>query len=299
MSRPWLRALPNGKPISALGFGVSSLMAKVNFNADRAQELLETAAARGINHFDTSPSYGVGHGETRLARFLADRDPARLVISTKVGSNLIGDRVVRGFDRDTIARSFDASMRRLGVAHVDILYLHGPTEADLADPVFRFFNEQKAAGRITYAGVNSFTPAVLDRCVASPIDAVMLQYNAGDFSQAAQMRALHAAGKIVISGTALARATYDWRAFVPRDWSRAWYLARMLRHDPLFLVKGRRLGARLSRVGPPHATAVRFVTAQPEITSNLFGTTNPAHVAANAAAGHTPLDPADHARLAA
>ena len=295
---PWLRHLPNGKAISALGFGCSSMWAKPGFDAAQAQSVLATSLAEGVNHFDTSPSYGAGHGEARLAAFLRDRDPKPLVLSTKVGSNLIDGGVFRGFGGDLIRRSFDASLARLGLDHVDILYLHGPSEADLSDTVLRFFEEQKAAGRISYAGVNSFDAPVLARCAALPIDAVMLQYNVGDFRLAESMRLLHASGRIVISGTALARAQFDWRTFVPRDAASAWYLARMLRHDPRFLQKGRRLAQRLAKIDDlPHATAIRFVVGEPQILSNLFGTTKADHAAANARAGHRPLGPAERRLL--
>ena len=296
--RGWLRRLPNGKSISALGFGVSSLMAKPSFDADRAHAVLDAALAGGINHFDTSPSYGFGNGELRLARMLANHDPATLVVSTKVGSNRVDSRIERGFTLDLVRRSFDASLARLGRDHVDILYLHGPEEQDLNDGVFRFFEDQKAAGRITYSGVNSFDARVLDRRAASPVDSVMLQYNVGDFRSAGSMARLNDAGKIVISGTALARAVYDWRTFVPRDLGSFWYLLRMARSDPAFLFAGRRLARRLDAIGPDrHATAIGFVVGEPGIVSNLFGTASPAHAAANARAGHVPLGAAARAML--
>ncbi len=65
-----MKALPNGKPVSALGFGCSSIWAKPSFSEQAARTILEVAVESGINHFDTSPSYGSGEGERRLADFL-------------------------------------------------------------------------------------------------------------------------------------------------------------------------------------------------------------------------------------
>src|SRR5690606_12978241 len=133
------------------------------------------------------------------------------------------------------------SLRRLGRDHVDILYLHGPSIADFNDDVFAFLADLKARGFASYVGANTFDPATLDAVADTPIDAVMLQYNVGDFRNAEQIDRLHAAGKIVISGTALARAKFDLSTFVPRDRASLWYLLRMLRREPSFLWTGYRL----------------------------------------------------------
>lgn len=282
----WERRLPNGKPISALGFGCSSIWAKPSFDADDAHRILEAALAEGINHFDTSPSYGPATGETRLGDFLRDKDSADLVISTKVGTNLIDARIVRSFDPEVMRHSFQGSLERLGTDRVDILYLHGPGVADLEQPVFDFFEALKREGRITYSGVNSFDPAVLDRVTVTPIDAVMLQYNVADHSLAPQLKRLAAAGKIVISGTAVARAKFDLRTFIPRDRTSLWYLARMVRKEPMFWLSALALARRLCAIDrDPYAAAIRFVTAEPLIVSNLFGSSRLENVVANARAG--------------
>jgi aryl-alcohol dehydrogenase-like predicted oxidoreductase len=300
-SGDWMRHLPNGKAISALGFGCSSVWAKPGYDEVEAQALLTALVEEGVNHFDTGPSYGEGTGETRLGRFLAGRGGAGdLVVSTKVGTNLVDGRVTRGFDRDLIERSFAGSLERLGVGHVDILYLHGPMLEDLVDgaPVFDFFAAQKAAGRITYSGVNSFVPEVLERVAATPIDGAMLQYNAGDFRNARALSVLTDAGKFVTSATVLSRAKFDLRTFLPRDRASLWYLLRMLRKEPDFIWSGLRLRRRLRATGlEPTEAAIRFVTSHPLILSSLFGTSKIAHARANARAGHGTLDPAKRARL--
>src|SRR5690606_21169633 len=181
----WLRTLPNGKPISSLGFGCSSVWASPSFDESRSQELLAALVEEGVNHFDTSPSYGVA--ERRLGRFLRGKDGSSLVVSTKVGTNLVGGRIVRSFDPAIMEASFHDSLRRLGRDHVDILYLHGPSIADFNDDVFAFLADLKARGFASYVGANTFDPATLDAVADTPIDAVMLQYNVGDFRNAEQI----------------------------------------------------------------------------------------------------------------
>lgn len=290
----WWRNLPDGKRVSALGFGCSSLWAKPDFDEDRAQQVLTAAAAGGINHFDTAPSYGAGHGERRLGLFLKGRDPDTTVVSTKVGTNLVDGQVVRGFDRALIERSFADSLRRLGVERVDILYLHGPQPGDLTDDLFRFVEEQKATGRIGLAGMESQTPALFEHIFDAPIEVAMPHYNVGDPSTGPLIERLAAAGKLVISGTTMAQGKFDLRTFLPTSRRSLWYLLRMAKNDPLFWLHGPALARRLARLErSPHDAAIGFVIGNPAITSGLFGSTSPAHVSANANAGHAPLNAAD------
>lgn len=287
VQREWLRRLPNGKAISALGFGCASVWAKPFFDDDIALRIAAAGVEAGLNHFDTGPSYGPANGERRLGMFLKNRDPSKLVIATKVGSNFIDGQVARGFGRDLMERSLKDSMVRLGVDHVDILYLHGPAIEDLNDEVFGFFERLKTQGRITYAAVNSFTPAVLDAVASSPIDAVMLQYNATDLTAQPQIDTLSAAGKMVFSGTALGRAKFAYSTFLPRSRAHAWYLARILRYNPEFLWRGPALARRLSATGKPATeAALQFAKGHPKILSNLFGTSSVRHMVENVRAGH-------------
>lgn len=80
--------LPNGTPVSKIGFGCSSLWARRTMPDAEAMSIIETAFAGGINHFDTSPSYG--EGERRLGGLIGALERKDLVISTKVGTGRDG-----------------------------------------------------------------------------------------------------------------------------------------------------------------------------------------------------------------
>lgn len=286
----WRRRLPNGKEITSLGFGCSSIWAKEAFGDQQALSLLTVLAEEGLNHLDTAPSYGDGVGETRLGMFMNRRDVSQFVISTKVGTNLINGSKVRSFKKQLLEISFEASLRRFGLDHVDILYLHGPSIEDLNDDVFLFFEEQKRKGRITYSGANTFEPATLEAIADTPIDAVMLQFNVGDLNNASQIELLHEAGKIIISGTAMARGRFSTKTFFPKDKVALWYLLRMLRDEPLGLISGTNLARRLRSTGKsPAEAAIQFATGHPKILSHLFGTSNIDHARANVRAGHGSL----------
>ncbi len=73
--------------------------------------LLDHALERGVTHFDTASAYGGGASETILGKWLASRKPANITIATKI---------LPSYDRIDITDS----LRRLGVDHIDLLYLH-------------------------------------------------------------------------------------------------------------------------------------------------------------------------------
>ena len=78
----------------------------------------------GINFFDTADVYGVGHNEELVGKALKKfRD--RVLIATKFGNQVLpdGKRAING--RPEYVRSAcDASLKRLGVDHIDLYYQH-------------------------------------------------------------------------------------------------------------------------------------------------------------------------------
>lgn len=113
---------------------------------DVATDAVDAAWEGGIRSFDTAPHYGLGLSERRLGRALAGRPRDEYVLSTKVGRLLVPspesahERDPGGFDvpaatrrawdfsRDGVLRSVEASLGRLGLDRIDILYLHDPDD---------------------------------------------------------------------------------------------------------------------------------------------------------------------------
>ncbi len=95
-------------------FGAAALS---RMRQERADELLATLDAFGVNHIDVAASYG--DAELRLAPWLATRR-ADFFVATKTG-----ERDGRGA-RESLERSLD----RLGVDSVDLIQLHNLVEED-------------------------------------------------------------------------------------------------------------------------------------------------------------------------
>ena len=114
-----------GLNISEIAFGTGGTAGlMINGTRDEQQAAVKRAIELGINYFDESPDYGDGVSESNLGEILRDLG-ATPVITTKVE--------VRAENLDDIAghveRSVDASLRRLGVDHVDVIQIHnGPVK---------------------------------------------------------------------------------------------------------------------------------------------------------------------------
>lgn len=127
--------------LSELGFGAASLGNLYRPVSDHgARAALDAALEAGMRYIDTAPYYGLGLSERRVGD--AVRDQTGTTLSTKVGRLLVPDRDVNddrnrygfrsalpfrpifNYSRDAILRSWEASQQRLGLARIDILYVH-------------------------------------------------------------------------------------------------------------------------------------------------------------------------------
>lgn len=178
-----LIALPrSGLKLTALGMGcavIGGLYRPVD-EAD-ARAALDEAWALGLRYFDTAPYYGSTLSEHRLGAALRDQPRDAYVISTKVGRLMKADASVRPGDNgwaaplpfrpvydysyDAILRSHEDSLQRLGVAHIDILFVHDigrVTHGELhqhywqqltAGGGFRALDELRSSGQVAAIGL--------------------------------------------------------------------------------------------------------------------------------------------------
>ena len=128
--------------LTALGFGGAPLgnMLKA-LPEPQAQATLDAAYELGIRYFDTAPLYGLGLSEERFGAAFQRFGRAGTVLSTKIGrvlreprdrhddpSGIFVDVPRRSFDfdysYDGVMRSYEQSLQRLGVARIDMLFIH-------------------------------------------------------------------------------------------------------------------------------------------------------------------------------
>jgi D-threo-aldose 1-dehydrogenase len=134
-------------PSHPIGFGGASVGNLRRATTDvESREAIDRAWQRGIRYFDTAPHYGLGLSEARLGAALAPRDRHDYVLSTKVGRllkprpeplsrdddgfDVPGDLMrVWDFSLSGVRDSLEQSLGRLGVDHIDILFVHDPDQA--------------------------------------------------------------------------------------------------------------------------------------------------------------------------
>jgi D-threo-aldose 1-dehydrogenase len=126
--------------VTALGLGTATLgSARIPVSRETAEEIVRAAWVGGVRYVDTAPFYGVGQAERAVGDALRDRPRQDWVLSTKVGRLLrpmpqspatlerrhpLPFDVVYDYSHDAIMRSFEDSLQRLGLARIDILYVH-------------------------------------------------------------------------------------------------------------------------------------------------------------------------------
>jgi len=130
--------------LPTFGFGGADLGGRVRaFSEAEAEETLRSAWELGVRYFDTAPWYGLGASEHRVGHLLRERARDEFVVSTKVGRVLRPDSqrpapgspeslwhsalpygVAFDYSYDGIMRSYEDSLQRLGLARVDVLFVH-------------------------------------------------------------------------------------------------------------------------------------------------------------------------------
>ena len=117
----------------------------------------------GVNFFDTAEGYGNGHSEEVLGRALEGRrDEA--VIATKVSQ--------RHLQGDLLARSCDASLRRLRTDCIDLYQIHWPNHAIPFAETAALLETLREAGKIRHWGVSNYGRQDLSEALESGHPAV-------------------------------------------------------------------------------------------------------------------------------
>jgi len=101
----------------------------------------------GITMWDTAPSYGNGMSETIVGKALVGRRD-KVVVATKVAWGHAMPEMVE--------ESCDASLRRLGTDHIDLLQIHWPSDEEPNELTIAGVARLVKAGKVRYAAVSNF-----------------------------------------------------------------------------------------------------------------------------------------------
>lgn len=150
----------SGVRVSTLCLGTMNFGPRTSPND--AFEILNQATEAGINFIDTADQYGghlgVGTTETLLGEWLQEAPSRRqqLVLATKVHEPMSDDVNDRGLSARHIQNACDASLRRLGVEHIDLYQMHHIDRSVPVDEIWLAMDRLIAQGKITYVGSSNF-----------------------------------------------------------------------------------------------------------------------------------------------
>ena len=176
--------------VTALGLGTATMGgSRIPITQEQGQAIVTAAWDAGIRYVDTAPFYGVGAAEHRVGDALRGKPRDEWVLSTKVGRLLrpktdtvpsadgrlspMPFNVVYDYGYDGIMRSVEDSYQRLGLARIDILYVHdigvyqhGPELnaqylKQLRDSGYKALRQLRDSGAVSAIGIGVNEKAVL------------------------------------------------------------------------------------------------------------------------------------------
>jgi aryl-alcohol dehydrogenase-like predicted oxidoreductase len=167
--------------VSALGLGCMGMSYGYGPAADTKAmiALIRSAVERGVTFFDTAEAYGPFTNEELVGEALAPvRD--RVVIATKFGFGINPDGTRYGLDSrpDHIRQVAEASLRRLKVETIDLLYQHRVDPNVPIEDVAGTVKGLIAEGKVKHWGLSEAGAQTIRRAHAvQPLAAIQSEYS--------------------------------------------------------------------------------------------------------------------------
>jgi len=147
----------SGLRVSAVSFGAWVTFGN-QLDEDRAHACMRTAFEAGVNFFDNAEAYAYGEAERIMGQVIkrAGWKRSDLVISTKDfwGGQGPNDR---GLSRKHVLEGVNASLERLGLDYVDLLFCHRPDLHTPVEETVRAMSHLVNQGKALYWGTSEWT----------------------------------------------------------------------------------------------------------------------------------------------
>lgn len=175
------RKLGDGLEVSAIGLGCMGLSHAYNAGVEMADgvRLLHAAVERGVTFFDTAEVYGPFTNEELVGAALAPvRD--QVVIATKFGFKIENGRQRSGLDSrpEHIRAVCEASLGRLGIETIDLLYQHRVDPEVPIEDVAGTVRDLIAEGKVKHFGLSEPGAETVRRAHAvQPVAAIQNEYS--------------------------------------------------------------------------------------------------------------------------
>jgi aryl-alcohol dehydrogenase-like predicted oxidoreductase len=169
-----------GLEVSAMGLGCMGMSEFYGVtDEDEAVATIHRALELGVTLLDTSDVYGPFTNERLVGRAVADRRD-EVVLATKFGNERREDGSWVGINGrpEYVHAACDASLKRLGVAHIDLYYQHRVDQKVPIEETVGAMAELVQAGKVLYLGLSEASPETIRRAHAvHPISALQTEYS--------------------------------------------------------------------------------------------------------------------------
>jgi len=260
-------------------------------------DILDTYAGQGGNFIDTADSYAAGRSEIMIGNWLrARRNRDSMVIATKVGKSAENP----GLRARVLTRAVEASLERLGVSHIDLLYLHIDDPAVEFEETLLAVDELIRAGKVRHFGGSDHTGnRLIEARIASaqlgvaPMAALQNHYNLmhrseyeGDLAHVAARQGLGVMPRFALASGFLT-GKYRQRADLAKN-ERGGEVAKLLNR------RGLRILACLDAVAAAHdasvaSIALAWLLTKPNVVAPVVSASRPEQVLDLTAAAHVQL----------
>ncbi|MFI0982535.1 aldo/keto reductase [Streptomyces sp. NPDC021093] len=303
----------DGPLVSAVGLGCMGMSIAYGTPDDtESGRTLDRALDLGVTLLDTADAYGRGANEEFLGRWLRRRGPdrERLVVATKFGLRHDAESGrVDGVDTSAqYARTAcHASLRRLGVEHIDLYCVHRRDPAVPIEETVGAMAELVTEGKVGHLALSEVNADTLRRAHAEhPISAVQLEYSlfTRDVVEGAMRETCHELGVSVVAYSPLGRgmltgsitSTAD---LVGTDNRKRWprFAEENIQHNLTLVDAVREVAAQIGCT--PAQAALAWLLAQGQDIVPIPGTKKQRYLEENAAAAELTLSPEQLALLRA
>ena len=184
------KTLPSGDELPAVGLGTYGM------SDEETAESVRAALDRGYTHIDTAEGY---QNEAVIGDEIAEYDRDRLFLTSKV--------LAKNLNYESVIRSCETSLERLGTDYLDLYLIHWPNPAISLRETLQAMARLHERGLVRNIGVSNFTAYQLS--CAHHISDVPIAVNQIEFHPWFQRPALvdycHESGTVIEAAAALAR----------------------------------------------------------------------------------------------